>query len=83
MYTQLIKALQGVRIQKSTNSTLSAVWNGKSQNTFIGQVKASAVVVKNDDINFSDGVFITLVPISGRVMILGNVQCSKLQLKEQ
>jgi hypothetical protein len=29
MYTQLIKALNDVRIQKSTNSTLSAVWNEK------------------------------------------------------
>ncbi len=30
VYTQLIKALNDVRIQKSTKSTLSAVWNGKS-----------------------------------------------------
>ncbi len=30
VYTQLISALHDVRIQKSTNSTLSAVWNGKS-----------------------------------------------------
>ncbi len=40
VYTQLTSALNDVRIQKSTNSTLSALWNGKSQNTFIGQVKA-------------------------------------------
>jgi hypothetical protein len=83
VYTQLIKALNDVRIQKSTNSTLSAVWNGKSQNTYIGQVRASGGVVKSDDNEFLIGVFITLVPISGCVMILGNVQCSKLQLKEQ
>jgi hypothetical protein len=83
VYTQLIKALNDVRIQKSTNSTLVALWNGKSQNTFIGQVKASTVVVKSDGIDFFVGVFITPVPISGHVMILGNVQCSKLQLKEQ
>jgi hypothetical protein len=50
----LIKALNDVRIQKSTNSTLSAVWNGKSQITFIGQVKASAVEAKSDDIDFFD-----------------------------
>jgi hypothetical protein len=31
VYTQLISALNDVRIQKSTNSTLSALWNGKSQ----------------------------------------------------
>ena len=30
VYTQLIKALNDVRIQQSTNLTLSAVWNGKS-----------------------------------------------------
>ena len=30
VYTQLIKALNDIRIQKNTNSTLSAVWNGKS-----------------------------------------------------
>jgi hypothetical protein len=30
VYSQLIKALNDVRIQKSTNSTLSAVWNEKS-----------------------------------------------------
>jgi hypothetical protein len=41
VYTQLISALNNVRIKKSTNSTLSALWNGKSQNTYIGQVKAS------------------------------------------
>jgi hypothetical protein len=46
--------LNDVRIQKRTNSTLSALWNGKSQNTFIGQVKASSVVVKCDDIDFFD-----------------------------
>ncbi len=54
MYTQLSKALNDVKIQKSTNSTLSAVWDEKSQNTFIGQVKASAVVVERDDIEFFD-----------------------------
>jgi hypothetical protein len=54
VHTQLISALNDVRIQKSTHSTLSAVWNGKSQNTFICQVKASAVVVKSDDIEFYD-----------------------------
>ncbi len=54
VYTQLIKALNDVRIQKSTNSTLSAVWNGKSQNTFIVQVKASTVVFESDDIEFFD-----------------------------
>jgi hypothetical protein len=47
----LISVLNDVRIQKSTNSALSAVWDGKSQNTFIGQVKASAVVVESDDID--------------------------------
>jgi hypothetical protein len=52
VYTQLISALNDVRIQKSTNSTLSAVWDGKSRNTFIGQGKASAVVVESDDIIF-------------------------------
>jgi hypothetical protein len=30
------------------------MWDGKSQNTFIGQVKASAVVVESDDIDFFD-----------------------------
>jgi hypothetical protein len=54
VYTQLINALNDVRIQKSTNSTLSAVWNGKSVNTFIGQVKAIAVVIQSDDIYFFD-----------------------------
>ncbi len=54
VYTQLISALNDVRVQKSTNSTLSALWNGKSQNTYIGQVRASSVVVKSDDIEFFD-----------------------------
>ncbi len=73
--TQLIGALNDVKIQKSTHSTLTAMWDGKSQNTYIGQVKASAVVVESDDIDFLIGVFITLVPITGCVMILRNVQC--------
>jgi hypothetical protein len=75
VYTQMINALNDVRVQKSTNSTLFSIWNGKSLNTFIGQVKASAVVVKSDDIKLIIGVFITLVHIPGCVMILGNVQC--------
>ncbi len=54
VYTQLISALNDVRIQKSINSTLSALWNEKSQNTYIGQVKASSVVAKCDDIDFFD-----------------------------
>ncbi len=54
VYTQMISALNDVRVQKSTNSTLSALWDGKSQNTYIGQVKASSVVVKCDDIEFFD-----------------------------
>jgi hypothetical protein len=83
VYTQLISALNNVRVQKSTNSTLSVLWNGNSQNTHIGQVNTSSVVVKCVDIDFLIKVFITLAPIFGRVMILGNVQCSKLQLKEQ
>jgi hypothetical protein len=41
VYTQLISTLNDVRVQKSTNLILSAIWNGKSFNTFIGQVKAS------------------------------------------
>jgi hypothetical protein len=53
VYTQLISALNDVRIKKS-NSTLSALWNGKPQNTYIDQVKASSVVVKCDDIDFFD-----------------------------
>jgi hypothetical protein len=54
VYAQLISALNDVRVQKSTNSTLSAIWNGKSLNIFIGQVKARDVVVKSDDIEFYD-----------------------------
>ncbi len=50
----MINALNDVRIQKSTNSTVSALWNGKSQNIFIGQVKASSVVVECDEIDFFD-----------------------------
>jgi hypothetical protein len=54
VYNQLFSALNDVRVQKSTNSTLSALWNGKSQNPYIGQVKASSVVVECDDIDFFD-----------------------------
>ncbi len=61
--------------KKSTNSTLSALWNGKSQNTYIGQVKASSIVVECDDIDFFDWSLHNLAPIFGRVMILENVQC--------
>ncbi len=76
VYTQLISALNDDRIQKSTNSTLYALWNGKSQNTYTSQVKASSVVVEcGMTLNFLIGVFITLAPIFGCVMILENVQC--------
>ncbi len=30
VYTHLISALNDVRVQKGTNSTFSALWNGKS-----------------------------------------------------
>jgi hypothetical protein len=50
----LISALNDVRVQNSTHSTFSAIWNGKSLDTFIGQVKASDVVIKSDDIEFYD-----------------------------
>ncbi len=43
-----------MRVQKSTNSTLSAIRNGKSLNYVIGQVETSDVVVKSDDIKFYD-----------------------------
>jgi hypothetical protein len=39
---------------KGTSSTLSALWNRKSQSTYIGQAKASSVVVEYDDIDFFD-----------------------------
>jgi hypothetical protein len=54
VYTQLISALNEIRIQKNTGSTLSVLWNGKYQNTCIGQVNASSVVVECDDIDFFD-----------------------------
>jgi hypothetical protein len=54
VYTQFISELNDVRVQKSTNSTLSALWDGKSQNSYIGQVKASSVVVECDDIELFD-----------------------------
>jgi hypothetical protein len=54
VYTQLISALNDVRVQKSTNSTLSTLWDGKSQHTYFSQVKASSVVVECDDIESFD-----------------------------
>ncbi len=54
VYIKLISALNDVRVQISTNSTLSALWGGKSQNTYIGQVNASFVVVECDDIELFD-----------------------------
>jgi hypothetical protein len=54
VYTQLISALNDVEIQKSTSSTLSILWKGKSQNTFTAQEKASSIVVECDDIDFFD-----------------------------
>ncbi len=54
VYTKLIEALNEVQIQKNTGSTLSVLWNRKSHNTCIGQVKAKSVVVEYDDIEFFD-----------------------------
>ncbi len=54
VYTQLISALNDVRVQESTNLTLFVLWGGKSQNTYIGQVKASSVVVECNDIELFD-----------------------------
>ncbi len=54
VYTKLIEALNEVQIQKNTGSTLSVLWNSKSHNTCIGQVKAKSVVVEYDDIDFID-----------------------------
>ncbi len=57
MYSQLIIALNDVRVQKSTKSTLSVIWNGKSVDTYIAQVKARDVVLDSDDIEFYDWIF--------------------------
>ncbi len=54
VYAQLISASNDVRVQKSMNLTLSALWGGKSQNISIGQVQASSVVVECDDIELFD-----------------------------
>ncbi len=54
VYTQLINALNDLRVQKCTKTTLSAVWNGKSVNTYIAQVKAKDVVTDSNNIEFYD-----------------------------
>jgi hypothetical protein len=54
VYSQLIIALNDVRVQKSMESSLSAIWNGKSVDTYIAQVKAKDVVIDSDDIEFYD-----------------------------
>jgi hypothetical protein len=54
VYSQLIIALNDVRAQKSTKSALSAIWNWKSVDTYIAQVKARDVVINSDDIEFYD-----------------------------
>ncbi len=54
VYTKLIEALNKVQIKKNTASTLSVLWNGKSHNACIGQVKAKSVVMEYDDIEFFD-----------------------------
>ncbi len=50
----MIEALNEVQIQKNTGSTLSVLWNRKSHNTCIGQVKVKSVVVEYDYIDFFD-----------------------------
>ncbi len=40
VYTQLISALNDVRVQKRTNATLSALWGGKSQNTYMSDQRS-------------------------------------------
>jgi hypothetical protein len=75
VYTQLISALNDVRIQKNTNSTISALWNGKSQNTYTGQVKASSVVIECDNMEFFDWSLHKSCAYFCHVMILENLQC--------
>ncbi len=41
----------------NSTSTLSAIWNEKSVQNFIGQVKASDVIIVSDDIEFYDWSF--------------------------
>ncbi len=69
VYTQLIMALNEVQIQKNTGSISSVLWNGKSQNTCIGQVNARSFVVEFDDIDYLTGVLLTLALIFCHVMI--------------
>ncbi len=54
MYTQFTCALNDVRVQISSNSTLFAVWQGRFVNTLIAQVMAEGVVINSDDIEFHD-----------------------------
>jgi hypothetical protein len=50
--SQLINAWNVMRDQKCTKSTLSAIWNGKSVDTYIAQVKAKDVVIDSNNIEF-------------------------------
>ena len=69
VYKQLIMALNEVRIKKNTGSTLSVLWNGKSQNTCIGQVNADLLWLNSMTLNYLTKVSITLALIFGHVMI--------------
>ena len=54
MLTQFTCALNDVRVQISSNSTLFAVWQGRFVNTLIAQVMAEGVVINSNDIEFHD-----------------------------
>jgi hypothetical protein len=83
VYPQLIKALNDVRIQKV--QIQPSLQCGMENLEILLLVKQKPVLLwsKVMTLILLIGVFITLVPISGCVVILGNVQCLKLQLKEQ
>ncbi len=52
IYTMLMKAVNKLRIQTSTKTTLSMICNGKSVNNHIAQVPARSVTIQMDDIEF-------------------------------
>ncbi len=54
VYSQLIIALNYVRVQKLIKSTLSAILNEKSVDTYNAQVKAKDDITNSDDIKFYD-----------------------------
>jgi hypothetical protein len=83
-YEILVKAVNDMRIQSSSNNTLSAIdHNGRTFNTNIAEMHATRVCLSIDDVEFYEWAFENKFHVFGTVRISVTLKFSNYLLKRQ